>query len=453
MRTIDSPISVLKPSNIAWWHTSWTGRFILAALVIAAVAFVLTPGRTSAQTTLNPDVVCQSYDNTNGVDNGGRINDADPDAELISDCKALVNAANSLQDPGESVNWIGESPGVGDTIENGWDGVTVEGVNHDNDANTPDIMRVTEVELFDGGLTGSLSAEWAKLTALTFLDLSGNNLSETVPRSVWAFLDEKIGEEDLMLDGNKDLKPSPALGLSAVVSKVPADQTDAGKTMVTLSFDNIWYTTEVAAHEYRYSADGEDSWGPNDGEDSDGWMSMDTGCDPPCAKLGDDDARVRIPITSTPAEDVDTYIFQVRSVKTDLGADTAVTTDDTVTRSEISQIDVVGPQTLTAENPYSLPVAVAYTAASSSDEDKLTVTKPDADADTFLLMFNPLVETEAGSPVTVTLRCPIRRDQRLTYLPGGDFGGGQRAHGVKHTQSVTCPEAAPQARGPFQVLH
>ena len=56
MRTIDSSISVLKPSNIAWWHTSWTGRFILAALLIAAVAFVLTPGRTSAQATpLEPD--------------------------------------------------------------------------------------------------------------------------------------------------------------------------------------------------------------------------------------------------------------------------------------------------------------------------------------------------------------------------------------------------------------
>ena len=54
MRTIDSSISVLKPSNIAWWHTSWTGRFILAALLIAAVAFVLTPGRTSAQTTADP---------------------------------------------------------------------------------------------------------------------------------------------------------------------------------------------------------------------------------------------------------------------------------------------------------------------------------------------------------------------------------------------------------------
>ena len=49
---------------------------------------------------------------------------------------------------------------------------------------------------------------------------------------------------------------------------------------------------------------------------------------------------------------------------------------------------------------------MAYTAASSSDEDKLTVTKPDADADTFLLMFDPLVETEEGTPVIVTLGAP-----------------------------------------------
>ena len=405
MRTIDSSISVLKPSNIAWWHTSWTGRFILAALLIAAVAFVLTPGRTSAQTTpLDPDVVCQTRI-LSPSDNGGRIADQTPDVELISDCKALVNAANSLQDPGESVNWIGESPGVGDTIENGWYGVTVEGVNHDNDANTPDIMRVTEVELFDSGLTGNLSAEWAKLTALEALDLSGNNLSGAIPRSVWVLFDDKI-TADLMLDGNKDLLPSPPLNMSAVVSKIPADQTDAGKTMVTLSFDNIWYTTEVAAHEYRYSADGGTNWGPNDAEDSDGWMSMLTGCDdgatPPVAALcpKDDGAtpavRTRQPIMSAALPDADTYIFDVRAVKT----------DDTVTRSESSQIDVVGPQTLTAKSMYSLPVKMAYTAALSSDVAKLTVKEPDADADTFLLMFDPLEETEAGSPVTVTLSAP-----------------------------------------------
>ena len=53
---------------------------------------------------------------------------------------------------------------------------------------------------------------------------------------------------------------------------------------------------------------------------------MDTGCptltDGLCDKLdsNNDDARVRITITSTPTEDVDTYIYQVKSVKTDGGA-------------------------------------------------------------------------------------------------------------------------------------
>ena len=117
----------------------------------------------------------------------------------------------------------------------------------------------------------------------------------TVPRSVWAFLDDKIAEAIPHLDGNPMLEPSPALNLRAVVTKIEADDTDAGKTMVTLSFDNIWYTTEVAAHEYRYSADGDfTNWGPNDAEDSDGWMSMDTGCDPPCAKLDDAATPMRL---------------------------------------------------------------------------------------------------------------------------------------------------------------
>ena len=66
-----------------------------------------------------------------------------------------------------------------------WDGVTIEPVDDDGDDTTPNVMRVTAVELADNQLTGSLSAEWAKLTALTTLDLSDNGLSGTVPRSVW----------------------------------------------------------------------------------------------------------------------------------------------------------------------------------------------------------------------------------------------------------------------------
>ena len=186
MRTIDSSISVLKPSNIAWWHTSWTGRFILAALLIAAAAFVLTPGRTSAQATLQTR--CETA--------AGAANTA-----LVADCVALITAAKSLtEDVGNDINWIGVAEGatlplLADTDD--WDGVILTPV-----GTAPDqVLRVTAVELPDQGLTGSLSAEWANLTALTSLDLSGNNLSGAIPRSVWVLFDDKI-TADLMLDGN-----------------------------------------------------------------------------------------------------------------------------------------------------------------------------------------------------------------------------------------------------------
>ena len=182
MRTIDSSISVLKPSNIAWWHTSWTGRFILAALLISAAAFVLTPGRTSAQNAADPMAVCKSEAETGGVISSDIVNDG-----LIADCVALLTASDLLtedaDDVNNDINWIiaqGETvPNLGQGFFD-WDGVTVDEVD-DGDDTTPDVMRVTAVELPDNQLTGSLSAEWAKLTALTSLDLSDNGLSGTVP--------------------------------------------------------------------------------------------------------------------------------------------------------------------------------------------------------------------------------------------------------------------------------
>ena len=217
----------------------------------------------------------------------------------MADCKALVAIANSLGEDstvGIDVNWIGEASLdeflTIDTIDT-WDGVSVDDV---NDAADVTEMRVIEVDLSMQGLTGGLADAWADLDELTLLDLSDNSLEGTVPRSVWAFFDDKITDvANLNLDGNPMLEPSPALNLKAVVTK----NSDA---QVALSFDNIWYTTEVAAHEYRYSADGGTNWGPNDAEDSDGWMSMGTGCDTYCAKL--DDAatpmRLRKMITSHP---------------------------------------------------------------------------------------------------------------------------------------------------------
>ena len=113
MRTIDSSISVLKPSNIAWWHTSWTGRFILAALLIAAAAFVLTPGRTSAQAT-TLQTRCETAAEA-------------ANTALIADCVALINAAESLKEgtePGDpDINWIGVAEGTAlpDLLRGLWD--------------------------------------------------------------------------------------------------------------------------------------------------------------------------------------------------------------------------------------------------------------------------------------------------------------------------------------------
>ena len=222
-----------------------------------------------------------------------------------------------------------------------------------------------------------------------------------------AFFDDKIAEDGLNLGDNPMLEPSPALNLKAVVTKEAA-----GTTQVALTWDDIgWYTSneigsdtdtgERTTHKFKYrrltevNSDGVETWGE--------YMDIAVG-----TTKGDR--------SSAPASGLvvaDTYSFQVVTVKTTFPANDDATPDvdesataTSTVESEVSQIDVVGPQTLTAKSMYSLPVKVAYTAALSSDEAKLTVKEPDADADTFLLMFDPLEETEAGSPVTVTLSAP-----------------------------------------------
>ncbi len=142
---------------------------------------------------------------------------------MVADCKALVAIANSLEDDttvGGDINWIGENqPAVFTMLmDTDWDGVTVglvDDVGDLDDDDTTEVMRVTEVDLPDESLTGELADEWADLTALTTLDLSGNSLEGAVPRSVWAFFDGL----ELDLSGNPDLDPSPTLGLTAVVTK------------------------------------------------------------------------------------------------------------------------------------------------------------------------------------------------------------------------------------------
>ena len=236
----------------------------------------------------------------------------------------------------------------------GWDGVRVEDVDTDPNDDVMD-YRITEVVLPNRSLTGEIADEWANLTALTTLNLSDNDLSD-IPRSVWERFTNSPDALDLgnfSIDDNKDLDPAPPLSLTALATK-----TDDGASEVVLSWSAVgWYTLEITGHEYRYSIDGGQNWEPGEGDD--GWMMTEvgaSGADLPNAKLA---APVTLTATSLPK--ADTYVFQVRAVKTDDGDTPAETGDDTVTRSKESRIDVVGPQTLTEGDEFTLKVKTGYT--------------------------------------------------------------------------------------------
>ena len=392
MRTIDSSISVLKPSNFAWWHSSWTGRFVLAALLITAAAFALMPDRASAQ---DANVICQSE-----MD-GGNILDSELNDGLVADCRALVAIANSLEDDttvGGDINWIGENqPAVLTMLmDTDWDGVTVGLVDDvgdlDDDDTTDMVMRVTAVDLPDESLTGKLADEWADLTALTTLDLSGNSLEGAVPRSVWTFFDGL----ELDLSGNPDLDPSPTLGLTAVVTKG-----DSG-TDVELSWNHTgWYTNNestadpTVTHSYQYKCPA--------CEDTDWQAPTVTYTDADGTAIATDAAAAkgtRAKFDVSDLDSADTYIIEVRAVKTTVTLDDVGTTgvDESATNpqeSEASTLNVVGPQTLTADSMYTIPVAVAYTSATSGDDTVLDNPEVDgSDADNIKLNFNPLAEGE-----------------------------------------------------------
>ena len=215
--------------------------------------------------------------------------------------------------------------------------------------------------------------------------------------------------------------PSPALGLTAVVTKG-----EAGTDVALDGWDNIgWYTNSETdfdadmgartTHKFkhRHSTDGE-TWGDYS----------------EIAIAGAAKGSVTVSVMGLDASDV--YSFQVVTVKTtyvDSNNDGDVDAP-VVKESAASQIDVVGPQTLTAENPFSLPVAVAYSLASSDDTAILEDPVVDAsDEDNVMLNFNPLAEGET----TVELEqahgshtFPVEILSAASAAPDGD--------GVKNTQ-------------------
>ena len=409
MRTIDSSILVIKPSNFAWWHRSWTGRFVLAALLIAAAAFALMPDRASAQGITDyckSDTAAQGIDDADVDITNGVIPSSVFNKGLQSDCIALLTVAGSLYDDNDGpnddfndivnsspVNWIdlGTNDSLPNLIATTWQGVTVE----DPDADDTDTdVRVTQVILPSMLSGGILSPQWADLTALSSLNLSDNNLSGPVPRRVWEFFNG-LDAGNLMLDGNANLEPSPTLTLKAAATK----NTD-GDSEVALSWDSVWwYSLEVTGYEYRYSTDDGTTWATNTEADSDGWQEASGLSAPDTLVTPKPTAQVTLP-SPTDLPSSNNYIFETRAIKTDLGADMApdATDDDTPTMSGVSRIYVVGPQTVTAKNNYTLTVETGYMVSGTAPDEDTIVVVPDAEA--MNILFTPEAATDE---VTVEL--------------------------------------------------
>ena len=379
MRNGNSHISVVALSAHSPWRSSWIGRIILAALLIAVSALALMPDRTYAHHTTGTtyETHCQSIDEVDENQNRGSLHSDLATSAFISDCIALLKAAEKLTLGDDTdINWLDETtsflPGL---VTLGMGGSSWAGVGIEEVGEVPNQeYRITRVDLSGQDLSGELAPEWAELTALTSLDLSNNGLSGTVPRDAWTLFD---GLETLRLDGNKDLLPSPPLNLSADLNPV-REGDDTGKSAISVSFDNIWYTLDVRKHEYRYNIDG-GQWVTSDDTDSDGWRLVDTGCtdadDAPalCQKTrADDDIRVGEELDELILNRADAYVFQVRAVKEIPYMDDKGTPDDTsddtdeirTTRSEVSQINLVGLQTLTEgfEFTLELDTGISYTA-------------------------------------------------------------------------------------------
>ena len=428
MRNVNSHSSVVALPAQSQWRSSWTGRIILAALLIAASAIALMPDRTSAHHT--PDTTYATHCRINEADQNGNPGSLLPDLanseKFVEDCIVLLKAAEKLTVGEDSdVNWL-EVPIdqlpllMADTMgESLWYGVWIGQVGEAPNQE----YRITRVNLSDADLSGELAPEWAELTALTSLNLSGNRLGKDdngvavpLPLSVQTFLDNL---EAVNLDGNRDLLPSAPLRLSAAATK-----TADGEPKVTLSFDNIWYTLEVSKHEYRYSVNGGVTWGPDNAVDNGGWMTAATGCtdpadsavtpniDPGAPVLCEKDdgetppVRNRSSIESGALPKSDSYVFQVRAVKStpydsDEDGDTDADDIPVVTRSEVSQINVLGPQILTAESDFLLELGVTYTVTDPMPDAAVLVVESRDNG----LQFTPKAPT-GGNDVTVNLTQP-----------------------------------------------
>ena len=102
---------------------------------------------------------------------------------LVSDCEALREARDKLEDGGARLNWTESTP-----IDQ-WQGISLGG--------SP--TRVTRVDFRAAGLAGTVAAELGQLPMLRELNLRDNELTGTIPAS----LGRLTNLEKLLLHGNQ----------------------------------------------------------------------------------------------------------------------------------------------------------------------------------------------------------------------------------------------------------
>ena len=114
--------------------------------------------------------------------NGTVVASHDTNSGLVDDCVALLDSQEALEGTTGSLNWSGS------LAITSWDGVTTGG--------SP--SRLTELDLNEESLDGSIPAELGDLSGLEVLDLSGNDLDGSIPSE----LGDLSSLEVLDLSGN-----------------------------------------------------------------------------------------------------------------------------------------------------------------------------------------------------------------------------------------------------------
>ena len=124
---------------------------LMMAILILAFAGSIVPNMVSAQ-------------QTSACATDGAVSDPDNNPGLVSDCETLLAARDTLAGSA-TLNW------AADTSISDWDGVTVGG--------TPE--RVTQLNVNERSLTGSIPAGLGNLSNLQTLNLRRNQLTGGIP--------------------------------------------------------------------------------------------------------------------------------------------------------------------------------------------------------------------------------------------------------------------------------